>query len=174
MIRTLAYYAYRAASYLPISYKHGGKIAGYLRYQSARRFVSFCGTNVNFELGAVFTPLLKIGNNSGVGVNAEIHGTVTIGNNVMMGPNVIVMTINHRMEDTTRPMITQGYTPEQPVVIEDDVWIGMRTIILPGVRIGTGSVIGAGAVVTKSIPPYSIAVGNPARVVKSRKPPSRK
>ena len=56
----------------------------------------------------------------------------------------------------------------RPVIIEDDVWIGARVIILPGVTIGTGSVIGAGAVISKSIPPYSVAVGNPARIVKNR------
>ena len=65
-------------------------------------------------------------------------------------------------------MATQGFSDLAPVIIEDDVWIGARAIILPGVIIGKGSVIGAGAVVAKSIPPYSVAVGNPARVVKTR------
>ena len=56
----------------------------------------------------------------------------------------------------------------KPIVIEDDVWIGRRVIILPGVTIGRGSVIGAGAVVAKDIPPYSVAVGNPCKVVRNR------
>jgi maltose O-acetyltransferase len=60
-----------------------------------------------------------------------------------------------------------GNTPIKAVIIEDNVWIGARVIILPGVTIGKGSTIGAGAVVSKNIPPYSVAVGNPARVVKS-------
>lgn len=65
-------------------------------------------------------------------------------------------------------MRKQGMTEIRPVHIEDDVWIGARVCILPGVTIGKGSVIGACAVVSKSIPPYSVAVGNPAKVVKTR------
>ncbi len=86
----------------------------------------------------------------------------------MMGPEVHIYATSHGYTDTGRPMRLQGYTPPRPVVIEDDVWIGTRAIILPGVRVGAGSIIGAGAVVTKSVPPYSIVAGNPARVVKSR------
>jgi maltose O-acetyltransferase len=66
-------------------------------------------------------------------------------------------------------MRLQGIKKAQPVSIEDDVWIGARVIILPGVRIGQGSIIGAGAVVAKNIPSYSICVGNPARIIRSRK-----
>ena len=66
-------------------------------------------------------------------------------------------------------MNLQGFATEKPVLIADDVWIGARVIILPGVRIGTGAVIGAGAVVTKDMPDYSVVGGNPARVLKMRK-----
>lgn len=66
-------------------------------------------------------------------------------------------------------MDKQGWADEKPVVIEDDVWIGLRVTILPGVTIGKGSVIGASAVVTKSVPPYSVVAGNPAKIVKTRK-----
>ena len=65
-------------------------------------------------------------------------------------------------------MRKQGLTKPKPVIIEDDVWIGTKTILLPGVHIGKGAIIGAGSVVTKNIPPYTIAVGNPAVVKKSR------
>ena len=62
-------------------------------------------------------------------------------------------------------MRLQGYLKPQPVVIEDDVWIGARVIFLPGVRVGRGAIVGAGAVVTKDVPDYALVVGNPARVV---------
>ena len=66
-------------------------------------------------------------------------------------------------------MIQQGFENTKPVVIEDDVWIGGRVIILPGVHVGTGCVIGAGAVVTRDTPPYTIVAGNPAKIKKYRK-----
>lgn len=86
----------------------------------------------------------------------------------MMGPNVIIYTQNHRTDRTDIPMREQGMCEIKPVTIEDDVWLGARVCILPGVTIGKGSIIGACAVVSKSIPPYSLAVGNPAKVVKTR------
>ena len=76
---------------------------------------------------------------------------------------------NHAFDRTDIPMNQQGFTPEKPIVIEDDVWIGARVIILPGVHIGTGAVVGAGAVVTKDVPDYAVVGGNPARILKMRK-----
>ena len=100
---------------------------------------------------------------------AQINGRVIIGNNVMMGPDVCIYVRNHAFDRTDIPMNMQGFAPEKPVVIEDDVWIGARVIILPGVHIGTGAVIGAGAVVTKDVPDYAVVGGNPARILKMRK-----
>ena len=87
----------------------------------------------------------------------------------MMGPEVVFYTQNHKTNRTDIPMREQGMTEIMPIVIEDDVWIGARVVVLPGCTIGRGSVIGACSVVSKSIPPYSVAVGSPARVVKCRK-----
>jgi maltose O-acetyltransferase len=86
----------------------------------------------------------------------------------MMGPEVLILTTNHRTDSIERPMNQQGHQSAAAVTIENDVWIGARAIILAGVRIGAGSIVGAGAVVPKSIPPGVIAVGNPARVVRQR------
>jgi maltose O-acetyltransferase len=86
-----------------------------------------------------------------------------------MGPEVVIYTQNHSSKRTDITMQEQGFDNAKPVIIGNDVWIGRRVIILPGVIIGKGSVIGAGAVVSKNIPAYSVAVGNPAKVVKNRK-----
>lgn len=134
----------------------------------AKRIIRYCGKNVNVEKNASFTPGLSIGDNSGVGVMCEINGLVTIGKNVMMGPEVVVYSSNHKYDRTDIPMCEQGFQEPQEVIIDDDVWIGRRAIIMPGVHIGKGCIIGAGAVVTKDIPEFSVAVGVPAKVVKSR------
>ena len=111
---------------------------------------------------------LEIGDYSGLGLNARLDGPgIVIGNNVLMGPDAVILTGNHKHDDITMPIQAQGIETA-PVIIEDDVWIGTRVIILPGIRIGKSSIIGAGAVVSKDVPPFSIAVGNPARVVRKR------
>lgn len=140
-----------------------------LRYWTAKRCIASCGEKVNFEKGASFGSDLRIGNNSGIGINAQLSLGVSIGNNVMMAPEVVMLTSNHRFDRLDVPIGMQGDLPIKPIVIEDDVWIGQRVIILPGVTIATGTVIGAGAVVTKSFPPYSVIGGNPARIIKMRK-----
>ena len=134
----------------------------------AKMIVSHCGENVNIERGAHFTPGLRIGDRSGVGINCELNGPITIGRDVMMGPEVVIYTSGHQFGATDIPMMDQGFTETEPVVIGDDVWIGRRAIIMPGVTIGNGCVIGAGAVVTRDIPAYSVAVGVPAKAIKSR------
>jgi maltose O-acetyltransferase len=80
----------------------------------------------------------------------------------------MIFTKNHRFDRVDIPMRKQGETEVLPVIIGDDVWLGARVLLLPGARVGSGSVIGAGAVVSGEIPPMSVAVGNPARVVKRR------
>ena len=127
-----------------------------------------CGKGVNIERGAVFSGKVQLGDNSGIGINASIHGTCYIGNDVMMGPDCIIYTRNHKTSDVTMPMNKQGFEAEKPVYIGDDVWIGGRVIILPGVRVGSHSIIGAGAVVTKDVPEWSVVAGNPAVVKKIR------
>ncbi len=81
---------------------------------------------------------------------------------------VQILAVNHVYDDPTRPIREQGITA-QGIVIEDDVWIGAGAIVLDGVTIGRGSVIGAGAVVADDIPPYSIAVGSPAKPIRDRR-----
>lgn len=128
-----------------------------------------CGSNVNIEKGAHFSTEVSLGDNSGIGINAQIAPYVTIGNDVMMGPDCMIYTTNHGMDRLDIPMWKQKSSKPEPVVIGNDVWIGSRVIILSGVHIGDGSVIGAGSIVTKDVEPYSIVAGNPARLIRKRK-----
>lgn len=127
-----------------------------------------CGKNVNICNKSSFSTHIKLGDNSGIGVKANISGPCTIGNNVIMGPEVRIFTVNHNTDRVDIPIKYQGDTQAQEVIIGDDSWIGFRSIILPGVKIGCGVVVGAGAVVAKDVPDYAVVVGNPAKVVKIR------
>jgi len=129
-----------------------------------------CGKNVNIERGADFYDgrTIQIGDNSGLGIDCWIRGNVIIGDNVMMGPQAIIYARYHNFDRTDIPMNRQGMEESGTVTIEDDVWIGARVTILKNVIIGKGSIIGAASVVTKNIPPYSIAAGDPAKVIRSR------
>lgn len=140
-----------------------------LRAFCGKMILCRCGENVNIEKGASFGKYVSLDDNSGIGVNALISNHVTIGKNVMMGPDCMIFTSNHVFKDIEIPMCQQGFSKPESVVIEDDVWIGARVVILPGVRVGKGSVIGAGSVVTKEIPPYTVVGGNPAHILKRRK-----
>lgn len=128
-----------------------------------------CGKNVNIEHGAFFGSGrgIELGDNSGIGLNCRVAGPLVIGNDVMMAPNVTIVTQNHKISDLNVPMRLQT-APKQKVTINDDVWIGTNVIILPGITVGKGSVIAGGAVVTKDVPEYAIVGGNPAKVIKFR------
>lgn len=123
------------------------------------------GKNVNVDKNVALSKQLQIGDYSGIGKNSVIQGKVIIGENVMIGPDLYVFTTNHNHERTDVPMRLQGFGKEEPVTISDDVWIGARVIILPGVVVGKGSII-AGAVVTKNVPEYTVVGGNPAKELK--------
>ena len=152
------------SSFLPVV----GKPCMKLRTAMVRGYADYVGKNVNIQRKASITSKLRIGEKSGIGANSRIAGPVTIGKFVNMGPECIIFTTNHGHDRTDIPMQKQGYTEPKEVVIGDDVWIGTRVTILPGVHIGCGSIIGAGAVVTHDIPPYSIAGGVPAKVIRHR------
>lgn len=108
---------------------------------------------------------LVIGNNTRVGIGNTIIGPVTISDNVNIGQNVTISGLNHNYEDPGKTISEQGVST-MPIKIENNVWIGANSVVLPGVQIGNHSVIGAGSIITKDIPPYSVVVGNPARIVK--------
>ena len=139
-----------------------------LRAWCARQMLAKCGKNVNVERHASFGRGVTLGDHSGIGIGASIGAQVHIGNDVMMGPECVIYTVMHRFDRTDIPMREQGYTPVQPVTIGNDVWIGRRVTIMPGVTISDGCVIGTGAVVTHDLPPYAVAAGVPAKIIKFR------
>ena len=118
----------------------------------------FC--TVNNGVGAV-----KIGSETRIGMSNVIIGPVTIGNSVIFAQNVVMSGLNHSYEDISLPISKQKEITA-PITIEDECWIGANAVITAGVTIGKHCVIAAGSVVTKNIPAYSVAVGNPARVIK--------
>ena len=132
------------------------------------------GFNCNYRgFSSVFMSPEKIvlGNNVYLGKNTEIDaaGEVEIGNGVIFGPEVCIYSRSHNFDSEdleALPFDNKFLTAK--VVIKDFVWIGRRVIVLPGVTIGKGAIIGAGAVVSKNVPDFGIAVGNPAKVVRYR------
>lgn len=129
-------------------------------------------TAYKFDQNNKINPNIQIGDNTGIGDFCHITAinSIKIGNNVLLGKNILITDNAHGSTDHSminiapikRPMISKG-----EVIIEDNVWIGEKSTILPGVHIGYGAIIGANSVVTKDIPAGSIAVGNPARLIKS-------
>lgn len=110
---------------------------------------------------------LKIGSNVSINRNCIINaaGGVDIGDETLIGPMVIIYSQNHRFDKSDLPISKQGYTLKK-VIIRNNVWIASRATILPGVTIGENSVIGSNALVSKNVPPNSLVVGNPGKVIK--------
>lgn len=145
-----------------------GRLSKSLRAFTAKGFIKKCGKNVNIEHGAEISSKLSIGDNSGVGIDCVCGGELIIGNDVMMGPECVFFSRQHKFDNPDVPMCLQGFTDPKPIVIGDDVWIGRRVMVMPGVHIGSHCIIGAGAIVTKDIPDWAIAAGSPAVVKKYR------
>ncbi|KKG02320.1 hypothetical protein DU55_09940 [Methanosarcina mazei] len=140
------------------------------RYYYSRKLKA-CGSNlvINENIIIKVSKNISIGDNFYMGPGGLIDGCeeIIIGDNVLIGMNVQILSSNHNYDRLDIPISLQGLTKKR-VYIGNDVWIGTGAIILAGVQIGDGCVIGAGSIVTKSIDSCSVAVGNPARVIKSR------
>lgn len=133
----------------------------YRRFSLGERSVveSFCC--INNAVGDV-----SIGDHTRIGLHSTLIGPVRIGSHVNLAQGITVSALNHNFADRTKRIDEQGVSTDE-IVIEDDVWIGANAVILAGVHIGRHSVVAAGAVVTRDIPPGSLAAGVPA-VVKKR------
>lgn len=130
------------------------------RFEVGDRSVIEDFSTVNNGVGDVL-----IGRSSLIGMGNVIIGPVTIGNDVIFAQHIVASGLNHGYEDVTMPIRNQKVNTA-PIQVGDGCWIGANVVLTAGVTIGLHSVIGAGSVVTKDIPAYSVAVGNPARVVR--------
>ena len=108
---------------------------------------------------------VMIGDHTRVGLHNTIIGPVIIGNHVNLAQGITVTALNHIFEDSDKRIDEQGVSTSS-VIIEDDIWVGANAVILPGVTIGHHSVVAAGAVVTKDVPPHSLVAGVPAKIIK--------
>lgn len=125
----------------------------------------------NVEIGS---DDITIGFDSSIQDRCVLLGSITIGANCILAPNVFISSGGHHFDINPYLLIREQdkigikTVPHKPVFIEDDCWIGINSVVMPGVTIGKGSVIGAGSIVTKNIPPYSICVGSPSKIIKKR------
>lgn len=130
------------------------------------------GHNVHIYPGVrIFVPKgLTIGNNVSISSYVVITtaGTVSIGNNVLVGYGSQILSANHHIPENRGIIFGSGHDCK-PVVIEDEAWIGANVTVLPGVRVGKGAVVAAGAVVTKDVVPFTVVGGVPAAVIRVRK-----
>ena len=145
-----------------------GRIFNFLRVGILKKIITL-GENNCIQAGFRFgmRDALKIGNNCQVNENVYIQSAI-IGNYVLIAQNVSILAVTHNFDSIDIPIIKQGSTKADPVIIEDDVWIGRNVIVMPGIIIEKGAIVGAGAVVTKNVPPYAIVGGIPAKIIRYR------
>ncbi|RZK08025.1 MAG: acyltransferase [Flavobacterium sp.] len=117
-------------------------------------------TTINNGVGDIF-----IGDNTLVGIGNVLIGPLTIGDNIIIAQYVVMSGLNHDYESIDLPISAQPINKRR-ITIDDDCWIGANVVITSGVKIGKHCVIAAGSIVTRDVPPFSIAAGNPARIIK--------
>lgn len=170
MKKLLLFLYYSILQHIPFRPFPCWKLGYKLRSWAARRLFKHCGIDAQIKNRCFFGDgaKLSLGDHSQLGQNSRLQGSITIGNDCVMGPDVVIMATYYRFDDPDTLVRLQG-GGERPVTIGNDVWIGTRVVILPGVTIGNHCVIGAGAVVTKSFPDYAVVGGVPAKLIRMRK-----
>jgi len=138
-----------------------------IRQWLVSHYLITCGKNLRVKKGAEISPNSQVGNFSELGTNAIIQANVTLGNHVIMGPEVKIYSRNHKFDRLDPPIQQQGKNYHK-TTIGNDVWLGANVIITAGCTIGNHVIIAAGAVVTNDIPDYAIVGGVPAKIIKFR------
>lgn len=168
---------YSVAYHLPNPPMPGCGFGAWLRKWCGKQLFLHCGNHIRIAGGVNFGSGIGIviGDNSAFNADCWIANDTILGKDVMMGPRVSIISGSHNFDRVDVPMRAQGAPPRRPVVIGDDVWIGTQSIVLPGIHVGDHAIIGAGSVVANDVPEWAIAVGNPARVIRSRldEPPNK-
>ena len=140
------------------------------RTRRLKRLFKYCGQNVFVDRTChILVPeQFEIGDNSSISSYTTIYAAfgVTIGKNCLISSNCGISSINHSQNSYNRHADDDNINYSKPIIIADNVWVGMNACILPGVQIGENSIIGSGSVVTKNVPANEVWVGNPARFVK--------
>jgi maltose O-acetyltransferase len=144
-----------------------GKTFNAVRVACVRRFVARCGNGLQIGPDVVLSRTSAIGSRVTINENCSLQGC-EIGDDALIAPWCYVVTRNHRFDDLEIPISAQGYGEERPPRIGRDVWIGARVMLLPGISVGDGAIVAAGAVVTRDVPPRAIVAGVPARVLRYR------
>ena len=152
--------------------EHIMKILRYLYYFRSTAKFKKAGKNLHFSKGGMFIRPREIEMGSNVFISNNFHISaykLKFGSNIMIGPNLVIECTNHKMCSVGKTMYDEAKIKDgRGVSIEDDVWMGANVVILPDVVISEGAVIGAGSIVTRSLPPYSVCVGTPCKPVKKR------
>ena len=144
--------------------RRGVRLGDRVRLQDGVRLQA---TSVLSEIGEG----IEIGDDTYVGPGSFLGagGGIAIGKRCLLGASVDLLAENHRCEDPERPIREQGVS-RRGIAVGDDVWIGNKAVVLDGVRIGEGAVIGAASVVTRDVPSFAVVAGNPARLLRTRRP----
>lgn len=164
----LIYYA--VASRLPNRYFPGGRMCSRVRAFVVRRILGGrCGANLEIEGGVLLGKFadVTIGDDVQINEGSRLRN-VQIGNSVMIAPEVMILHLGHDFARRDVAMRFQGVKRYPPTILEDDVWIGARAIVMPGRRVARGAIVAAGAVVTRDVGPFEIVGGNPARPIGQR------
>lgn len=168
--KILIFLYYEIARHLPQQPLPGYKFGNWLRSWICSKLFKHTGKNIIIKHGAYFGDGRNIvmGDYSQLGINCKVENDLVMGDYVLMGPDIVIYSSMHAYDDLDTPIMMQGSKEIKPVTIGDDVWIGLRAVIMPGVEIGSHAIIGSGAVVTHDVPEWAVVGGVPAKVIKYR------
>jgi maltose O-acetyltransferase len=170
MKRTLCLFAYYGfAKHLPDSSFPGGELFTRLRAFLCSQFIASAGKDIHVRSGAFLADgrHLYMADRSSIGPGCRIYGA-RLGYGVVIGPHCVFFKENRGADDLSKPVGAHETTPINLPVVEDWAWVGERALVLQGRTIGRGAIVGAGAVVTRDVAPFTIVGGNPARVIGHR------